>query len=196
MIDFLSGYFFFFVNERFFRPNLSTNPSQQSEVIGRNFSAFNLGLIGAEDNTNSIRKAASFIHGTSLGLGRKPSNSSLLHLTPSFHIGGGILPPSVIPSTHEEHSGGLSFNVNNSNSLAVKQNTDIQHSASMGGGLFNNSNNDNNPNRVPGGMVPNSSSESLNSANHKVWYQLVTMIILFFRLVLWVYLEEDFLPNH
>lgn len=149
---------------------MSTNPSQQSEVLGRNFSAFNLGFLGSEDNTNSIRKAASFIHGTSFGICRKPSTSSLLHLTPSFHIGGGILPPAVNPLTHEDISAGLSFNFDNPNSLTVKQNTDIQHSASMGGGLFSNGNNETNSNRVPGGMLPNNSSDSLNSTNHKVMF--------------------------
>jgi len=153
-------------------PASGTGSVEKSETVGRNFSSLNLGLLGSgEDNSNigPLRKASSFIHGTSFGIGRKPSTSSLLHLPPSFQIGGGFsqVSHSATPGPEDlQHQGGLSMSAT-PNSLSVKPNNEIHHSASMGGGLFSNTNNDNNSTCVTSGIVPNNSSDSLNTAAHK-----------------------------
>lgn len=137
----------------------------------------NLGLLASgEDNSNigPLRKASSFIHGTSFGLGRKPSTSSLLHLPPSFQIGGGVgqVSHSATPGPEDLQSqGGLSMSVA-PNTLSVKQSNEIQHSASMGGGLFNAASNDSSSTCVTTGIVPNNSSDSLNTATHKVRFRV------------------------
>ncbi|KAE9553910.1 hypothetical protein FO519_002899 [Halicephalobus sp. NKZ332] len=151
-------------------PTSATGPSQP-QGIERNLSALNLGLLGSGEENSTIgplRKASSFIHGTSFGIGRKPSNSSLLQLPPSFQIGGnfGQVNHPVTQSPEDLHQQNSGLSMSTPNTLAVQKN-EIHHSSSMGGGLFNSSSSDSNTTRVTGGIVPNNSSDSLSSANHK-----------------------------
>uniref|UniRef100_A0AC34GW52 Uncharacterized protein n=1 Tax=Panagrolaimus sp. ES5 TaxID=591445 RepID=A0AC34GW52_9BILA len=145
------------------------------QTIERKLSAFNLGIHSNDPNSSlgSIRKAASFIHGTNFGIGLNTPTNYFSHpqhrRTPNFSIGGGsntfhtsssVSPPVEDPS---HHSGGLSMQVcSKNNSLAATKTNEVQHSSSMAGGLFSNAGTDTSANNTHvGGMIANASTDSL-----------------------------------
>lgn len=126
-----------------------------------------------EDSSNigPLRKANSFIHGTSFGIGKKNNSSALLNLQPSFVIGGGYTSSqnnsvtAVTEPTHSHH-GGISMTVQPANKqVSALKSNEMQHSASIGGLFSSSSSESSSPNR---GLVSNNSSESLNANTHKV----------------------------
>lgn len=145
------------------------------QTLERKLSAFNLGIRSDDPNSSlgSIRKAASFIHGTNFGIGLNTPTSYFTHpqhhRAPNFSIGGGgsstFHSSSVSPAVEDpsHHSGGLQMQVGSkSNSLAPNKVNEVQHSSSMAGGLFSNAGTDTSANNTHvGGMIANASTDSL-----------------------------------
>jgi hypothetical protein len=145
------------------------------QTLERKLSAFNLAIRSDDPNSSlgSIRKAASFIHGTNFGIGLNTPTSYFTHpqhhRAPNFSIGGGgssnFHSSSVSPAVEDpsHHSGGLQMQVGSkSNSLAPNKVNEVQHSSSMAGGLFSNAGTDTSANNTHvGGMIANASTDSL-----------------------------------
>jgi hypothetical protein len=151
--------------------------ASSNQTIERKLSAFNLGIHSSDPNSSlgSIRKAASFIHNSNFGIGlNTPVNyftPPQHHRTPNFSIGGGNFNSSSITPTVEEppqQTGGLAIQAfSTNNSLAPPKPNEVQHSSSMAGGLFSNSGGDSSANTRVSGMIPNASTDSLNSTRQR-----------------------------
>jgi hypothetical protein len=161
---------------------IETTKADQS--IERKLSAFNLGIQSTDPNSSlgSIRKAASFYHGTNFGIGLNTPSSYFSHpqhhrAPANFSIGGGsgnFHSSSITPTPEEprQQSGGLSMQVGATNNLLAPLKTnEVQHSSSMAGGLFSNAGADTSANNTHvGGMVSNASTDSLNSTRQRVLF--------------------------